>query len=78
MNSEAPPTVGTGMQGSGMGFHVLSQVMLQFKAFVANATAKRPEAEGQHDVTVTLWLYGKPFPTQATKALPIGGWSPAP
>lgn len=63
------------MQGSGMGLHVLRQVMLQFKAFVANATAKGPEAKGQHDVPVSLWLHSKPFPAQATKAFSISRWS---
>lgn len=71
MDSETTATVGTGMQGSSMGLHVLCQMVLQLEALVADATAKRPKAEGQHDVPVTLWLHCKPLPTQATKAFSI-------
>lgn len=71
MDSEPSATVGTGMQGPSMGLHVLGQMMLQLEAFVADATAKGPKTESQHDVPVTLRLYCKPLPTQATKAFSI-------
>lgn len=71
MHSEPTAAVGTGVQGSCVGLHVLRQMVLQLEALVADATAKGPKAEGQHDVPVTLRLHRKPLPTQTAKALSI-------
>jgi hypothetical protein len=71
MDPEPTTTMGTGMKGSSMGLHVLCQMMLQLETLVADATAKRPKAKGQHDMSVTFWLYCKPLPTQTTKAFSI-------
>ena len=71
MDSEPTTTMGTGMQGSRMGLHMLCQMVLQLEALVADATAKGPKAEGQHNVPVTLWFHCKPLPTQTTKAFSI-------
>lgn len=73
MDSEPTAAMGAGMQGSSVGLHVLRQMVLQLEALIADATAKGPKAEGQHDVTVTLWLHCKPLPTQATEAFSICG-----
>lgn len=64
-------TMGAGMQGSSMSLHMLCQMVLQLEALIADATAKGPKAEGQHDMPVTLWLHCKPLSTQATKAFSI-------
>lgn len=77
VDPEPTATVGTSMQGSGMGLHVLCQMVLQFEALIADTTAKRAKAEGQHDVAVTLWLHCKALPTQATKAFSIRRGCPA-
>lgn len=71
LDAEPTAAVGTCMQSSSVGLHVLCEVMLQLEAFITDATAKRSKTEGQHDVSVSLWLHGKPFPTQAGKALAI-------
>lgn len=71
MDPKPTTTVGTGVQGSSMSLHVLCQMMLQLESLIADAAAKRPEAEGQHDVAVTFGLHCKPFPTQATEALSV-------
>lgn len=72
VDSEPTAAMGASMQSSSMGLHMLCQMVLQLEALIADATAKGPKAEGQHDVPVTLWLHGKPLPTQATKAFSIG------
>ena len=71
LDTEPTAAMGTGMQSSSVCLHVLCQVMLQFETFVTDATPKRAEAEGQHDVPVSFGLYCKPFSTQASEALSI-------
>lgn len=71
MDSEPTTAVGTGMQGSRVGLHMLRQMVLQLEALVADPTAKGPEAECQHNVPVTLWFHSKSLPTQATKTFSI-------
>lgn len=71
MDSEPTTTVWTGMQGSCMSLHMLCEMVLQLEALVADATAKGPKAERQHDVPVTLRFHCKPLPTQATKTFSI-------
>ena len=54
-----------------MRLHMLCQMVLQLETLVADATAKGSKAEGQHDVSVALWLHCKALPTQTTKAFSI-------
>lgn len=77
VDTEPTATVGTRVQGSSVGLHVLSQVVLQLEAFITDTASKRTKAEGQHDVPVSFRLYCKPFSTQAAKALSICGGCPS-